>query len=414
MTTNTPNPEQLKQLCELFPEADEEVCRAVYESHAGDLEASINAMLSITDPSYIPDEVPPFTQDSLPPSETPTAPDPTSVTSTSEQQMKADEELARALMAEEERQASQAQQANRPPLPARRSSSSDMDPTLQEIKEKINVFTDNTVKKIKDLYNRYLMPEYEDLYGQQMPSHAQYEQNTSQNPTGNQNQTPRWNRNESSQYNHTDFLEDPDDMRSASIIDSPFQNSTPPPPPPRNKIDSTGFETVSIEGSEPNELKDELNTPATKKPTSSSEAVATLTSSNTDIIDTPVSLTATEPSLPINPPETSAVVAPSASDKTISAFSAPEASAILAPAIPTLPEGTEEKSLNTTVEPIVSSAPVKSEIVASPPTGSSNDDTEPKDILEELATEQTTTATEIPASSNQVSSITEEFSKTRV
>ncbi|KAJ1937709.1 hypothetical protein EC988_007810, partial [Linderina pennispora] len=46
----------LQQLVELFPEVDREVLDAVLRSNAGLVEPSINAVLSMTDPEYKPEE----------------------------------------------------------------------------------------------------------------------------------------------------------------------------------------------------------------------------------------------------------------------------------------------------------------------------------------------------------------------
>ncbi|KAK9763147.1 hypothetical protein K7432_010450 [Basidiobolus ranarum] len=392
MTTNTPISEQLKQLCELFPEADEEVCQAVFQSHNGNLEASINAMLSITDPNYIPEEIPLQADNPAPqPEQQLPAEDLTSViTSTSEQQLRADEDLARALMAEEERQAAQAQaQAQpptRPPLPTRNSGSNDLDPTLQEIKDKFNVFTDTTVKKIKEMYNRLITPEDDDLYGQQMPHQGQNGQNTGYNQTSGPGQNPARTYNESSRYNNSDFLDDPDDMRSASIINTPFQNSAPPRMPPRTTPDNTGFVSVSTEGIVPSEPKESIHSYPTKNTNITAEPIPT---TNFSTSSDPVSLySAAEPVPSFSAPETSAVVAPTipilakedeetaipshtTASEPVTSFSAPEASTIAAPTMPTLADEDNSTSapisFPTTTETVTSfGSPEASTIV--PPT----------------------------------------------
>lgn len=62
-TTNTAEPTEreakLAILTEAFPTVEKEVCEFVLESHRGNVEASINALLEISDPEFQPEPAPP-------------------------------------------------------------------------------------------------------------------------------------------------------------------------------------------------------------------------------------------------------------------------------------------------------------------------------------------------------------------
>ncbi|KAF9102389.1 hypothetical protein BGX27_011022 [Mortierella sp. AM989] len=152
---------KLAILTEAFPTVEKEVCEFVLESHRGDVEASINALLEISDPEFQPEP-----QQQQQPQQVPSAPatsppalprrqepddltqdvanmnlgqnqpraeiDPILLasTSTSEQQLRADEDFARTLAAMDE---------YREELP--------------KIKERLNVAADTTKKKVTEWYN---------------------------------------------------------------------------------------------------------------------------------------------------------------------------------------------------------------------------------------------------------------------
>ncbi|PKC13691.1 hypothetical protein RhiirA5_351298, partial [Rhizophagus irregularis] len=82
---STQNTEAINTLKGMFPSVDPEVCEAVFEANQANLEQSINALLSMSDPNYKSEENIPAQTESGP--------------NTSEQ-IKRDEELARSLAAE--------------------------------------------------------------------------------------------------------------------------------------------------------------------------------------------------------------------------------------------------------------------------------------------------------------------------
>ncbi|KAG0229255.1 hypothetical protein B0O80DRAFT_432891 [Mortierella sp. GBAus27b] len=181
---------KLAILTEAFPTVEKEVCEFVLESHRGNVEASINALLEISDPEFRPE----------PPQQAPpTATAPTSVppalparqnpdtlaqgvtnmdlgqnhpqteidpillasTSTSEQQLRSDEDFARTLAAMDEYRArerqnlQQGQQQQGQDGPSFTQELKELvDEELPKIKERFNVAADTTKKKVTGWYNQ--------------------------------------------------------------------------------------------------------------------------------------------------------------------------------------------------------------------------------------------------------------------
>ncbi|RGB42016.1 hypothetical protein C1646_810291 [Rhizophagus diaphanus] len=149
---STQNTEAINTLKGMFPSVDPEVCEAVFEANQANLEQSINALLSMSDPNYKSEENIPAQTESGP--------------NTSEQ-IKRDEELARSLAAEADRQfyaenpqydaQQQRQQHGQQPPPQQQQQQSafpDFSEELPIIKEKIVQAVDTTKKKAKEWYEK--------------------------------------------------------------------------------------------------------------------------------------------------------------------------------------------------------------------------------------------------------------------
>ncbi|KAF9953735.1 ubiquitin-binding protein cue5 [Mortierella alpina] len=189
---------KLAILTEAFPTVDREVCEFVLESHRGNVEASINALLEISDPEFQPEPQhvapapAPAAPVRAPSSDTPPAlprrqeqdgleqgvanlnlnqnqtrqeidPILLASTSTPEQQLRADEDFARTLAAMDEYRArdrqnvhnqSNQQQGNEGPSFATEIKEL-MDEELPKIKERFNVAADTTKKKVSEWYNQF-------------------------------------------------------------------------------------------------------------------------------------------------------------------------------------------------------------------------------------------------------------------
>ncbi|KAF9363402.1 hypothetical protein BGX34_004221 [Mortierella sp. NVP85] len=191
---------KLAILTEAFPTVEKEVCEFVLESHRGDVEASINALLEISDPDFQPEPQQPAPPVVAPPSSVPPAlprrQDPDTLTqgvadmnlgsnqpraeidpillastSTSEQQLRADEDFARTLLAmdeyrarerqnlrnqqgQQQQQQQQQQQGEEGPSFTQELKEL-MDEELPKIKERFNVAADTTKKKVTGWYNQF-------------------------------------------------------------------------------------------------------------------------------------------------------------------------------------------------------------------------------------------------------------------
>ncbi|KAF9431304.1 ubiquitin-binding protein cue5 [Podila epigama] len=190
---------KLAILTEAFPTVEKEVCEFVLESHRGNVEASINALLEISDPDFQAESTPaPAPTQTQTPAVVPTAThvpnhlqappslprrqddslsqgvanlnlgqqppaeiDPILLasTSTSEQQLRADEDFARTLAAMDEYRARndqqnvQGQQQQQPSFATEIKEL--MDEELPKIKERFNVAADTTKKKVNEWYNQF-------------------------------------------------------------------------------------------------------------------------------------------------------------------------------------------------------------------------------------------------------------------
>ncbi|KAF9574334.1 ubiquitin-binding protein cue5 [Mortierella alpina] len=200
-TQNAPTSEReakLAILTEAFPTVDREVCEFVLESHRGNVEASINALLEISDPEFQPEpqqvapalvpaapvrapssDAPPALprrqqQDGLEQgvasmnlnqSQTRQEIDPILLASTStpEQQLRADEDFARTLAAMDEYRARDRQNVHNQPNQQQGHEGPSfateikelMDEELPKIKERFNVAADTTKKKVSEWYNQF-------------------------------------------------------------------------------------------------------------------------------------------------------------------------------------------------------------------------------------------------------------------
>ncbi|KAF9980506.1 ubiquitin-binding protein cue5 [Mortierella antarctica] len=189
---------KLAILTEAFPTVDREVCEFVLESHRGNVEASINALLEISDPEFQPEpqqvapapvpavpvrvpssDAPPALprrqeQDGLEhgvanmnlnQSQTRQEIDPILLASTStpEQQLRADEDFARTLAAMDEYRARDRQNVHNQPNQQQGNEGPSfateikelMDEELPKIKERFNVAADTTKKKVSEWYNQF-------------------------------------------------------------------------------------------------------------------------------------------------------------------------------------------------------------------------------------------------------------------
>ncbi|KAF9127513.1 hypothetical protein BGW39_005814 [Mortierella sp. 14UC] len=195
---------RLAILTEAFPTVEKEVCEFVLESHRGNVEASINALLEISDPEFHaepalapqPVRAPAPAPAPIPAQAPPALPrrndlegqmgnlnlggqnqqqaqheiDPILLasTSTSEQQLRADEDFARTLAAMDEyrardrqnahgqnqqQQQQQQQQDEGPGFVAEMKEL--MDEELPKIKERFNVAADTTKKKVNEWYTTF-------------------------------------------------------------------------------------------------------------------------------------------------------------------------------------------------------------------------------------------------------------------
>ncbi|KAF0495228.1 CUE domain-containing protein 5 [Gigaspora margarita] len=164
----------LNTLTSMFPDVEPEICEAVLNANNGELEASVNSLLGMSDPNFNGEEtIPVQTESGI-------------VTSSSRQQIERDEELARYLAAEADRelgpppshlteeqqreyqQQQQQQQQQSSGFP-------DFSEELPIIKEKIIQAADTTKKKVKEWYekfrqqsspkneNQYSNPQYTNL-----------------------------------------------------------------------------------------------------------------------------------------------------------------------------------------------------------------------------------------------------------
>jgi hypothetical protein len=146
--------EALNTLKGMFPDVDPEVCEAVFDANKANLEQSINTLLGISDPNFKSEEANPVQGE-------------TGYSSSTREQIERDEELARSLAAEADRQfyaenpqydaQRQRQHGQQPPPQQQQQQSSfpDFSEELPVIKEKIVQAVDTTKKKAKEWYDKF-------------------------------------------------------------------------------------------------------------------------------------------------------------------------------------------------------------------------------------------------------------------
>ncbi|KAK5801926.1 hypothetical protein F5H01DRAFT_354963 [Linnemannia elongata] len=215
---------KLAILTEAFPTVEKEVCEFVLESHRGDVEASINALLEISDPEFHAEPTPapqPVRAPAPAPARVPSSDAPPALprrqsnelvspmgnlnidgqdqqaqheidpillasTSTSEQQLRADEDFARTLAAMDEyrardrqnvrgqqnqQQQQQHQEQEGPGFVAEMKEL--MDEELPKIKERFNVAADTTKKKMSEWYTQFKANRAESAARQQAQQQQQ-------------------------------------------------------------------------------------------------------------------------------------------------------------------------------------------------------------------------------------------------
>ncbi|KAG0257986.1 hypothetical protein BG011_003603 [Mortierella polycephala] len=285
---------KLAILTEAFPTVEKEVCEFVLESHRGNVEASINALLEISDPEFHPEPEPqPQPQVQSAPTPTPNpagapalanAPpalprrqdgggltqgvanmnlgqnqpggdiDPILLasTSTSEQQLRADEDFARTLAAMDEysardrqnlRQQQQGQghgqeQGQEGPSFATEFKEL-MDEELPKIKERFNVAADTTKKKVTEWYNQFKTSRAEAAQRQNQEQ-GQYNDNY-RNLPGNEGWSPHEDRNREPIRFGTRV--DEDEPLARNRLTPPLGETTPPLPARPYNVESTAAST---------------------------------------------------------------------------------------------------------------------------------------------------------------------------
>ncbi|GJJ71223.1 hypothetical protein EMPS_03573 [Entomortierella parvispora] len=279
---------KLAILTEAFPTVEKEVCEFVLESHRGNVEASINALLEISDPEFQAESpaVPP------PPAPTPvpaTAPaaarlnqggapalprrqgsdglsqgvanmnlggqpheiDPILLASTStpEQQLRADEDFARTLAAMDEYRARDRQnirgQQQQQPQDEGPSFATEfkelMDEELPKIKERFNVAADTTKKKVTEWYNQFKASRAESAAQRQnnMNNQAHYDDGYRSHPNNEQWESNNVDRNREPIRFGSNL--DDDEPLARNRVTPPLDGARTPPLPSRP------YNTTSVE-----------------------------------------------------------------------------------------------------------------------------------------------------------------------
>ncbi|KAG0053771.1 hypothetical protein BGZ83_000483 [Gryganskiella cystojenkinii] len=296
---------KLAILTEAFPSVEKEVCEFVLESHRGDVEASINALLEISDPEFqapaapAPAPVAPSAPPALPRRQVSTDNDlaqgvtgmnlggqqqPREIdpillasTSTPEQQLRADEDFARTLAAMDEyrardqqnvRQQQQQQQDDGPSFTTELKEL--MDEELPKIKERFNVAADTTKKKVSEWYNQFKANRAEAAARSQQNNQnnqnnqAHYDDGYRGHPNSDRWETDN-NRNGDRDRHPIRFDSrlDDDEPLARNRVTPPLGDSTPPSLPSRpynvasttttpgtDSTNSTGRRTTVEEGTE--------------------------------------------------------------------------------------------------------------------------------------------------------------------
>ncbi|RIA88124.1 hypothetical protein C1645_256997 [Glomus cerebriforme] len=141
--------EAINTLKGMFPDVDPEVCEMIFDANQASLEQSINVLLGMSDPNYKSEETIPVQTESG------------YLSSSTREQIERDEELARSLAAEADRQFyaenPHAQRQQPPPQQQQQQQQSafpDFSEELPIIKEKIVQAVDTTKKKAKEWYEK--------------------------------------------------------------------------------------------------------------------------------------------------------------------------------------------------------------------------------------------------------------------
>ncbi|KAJ3037148.1 hypothetical protein HDV00_002030 [Rhizophlyctis rosea] len=139
----------------MFPDADPEVCEAVFAANGNNVEQTINALLDMTSPTAAPTTTQPQTERDAPPRQPATA-----TAGAAGQDTSADEAFARALAQQEEDEAFARQLAEQEENAARGQYYSNADRTntepdaVDKIITSATQFGENAKKKITELYNK--------------------------------------------------------------------------------------------------------------------------------------------------------------------------------------------------------------------------------------------------------------------
>ncbi|KAG0365168.1 hypothetical protein BC939DRAFT_455901 [Gamsiella multidivaricata] len=308
---------KLAILTEAFPTVEKEVCEFVLESHRGDVEASINALLEISDPDFQPERqqqtasapalapavaaVTPLAPSSGAPPALPRRQDPDSLsqgmagmnlghnqgqrteidpvflasTSTSEQQLRADEDFARTLAAMDEyrardnqnvRNQQNQQQQQHEEGPSFATEIKDlMDEELPKIKERFNVAADTTKKKVTEWYNQFKASRAE--------ATQRNNANQGQYSDSYRNQGDQWsNENRNLEPIRFGSRTEEDEPLARHRVTPPLSGSTPPlPDRPYNLNSSTTADptiepAVTSTNSRRTTLEDDLETALNAQP----------------------------------------------------------------------------------------------------------------------------------------------------
>ncbi|KAF9548025.1 hypothetical protein EC957_007308 [Mortierella hygrophila] len=280
---------RLAILTEAFPTVEKEVCEFVLESHRGDVEASINALLEISDPEFHADPAPapqPVRAPAPAPArvsspDTPALPhrqsnalaspmgnlnlggqnqetqrdiDPILLasTSTSEQQLRDDEDFARTLAAMDEYRArdrqnvrgqqnqQQQQEQEGPGFVAEMKEL--MDEELPKIKERFNVAADTTKKKVNEWYTQFKANRAEATARQQAQQQQQQQQQDAYRNGGS---------SQGGYYDdYSDRPDEPIQFGSRADEDEPLSRhnrTTPPLDGPTPPLPNRPYNTTSTE-----------------------------------------------------------------------------------------------------------------------------------------------------------------------
>ncbi|KAI8340134.1 hypothetical protein BC941DRAFT_460238 [Chlamydoabsidia padenii] len=162
--THSTSPQQQQQqtspevtmLKEAFPGTDIDVIEAILDSHQGDVERSFEDLLRVSDPNYRPE--PQSSQDDDAPI---MPPRPTQQQVSPEEQLRMDEEYAKQLALEDERQRVRQHQSRQQQQGQQQSGEGPMDEFIKDIQEELPIIKEKMIeagnaakKKVMDWYNQ--------------------------------------------------------------------------------------------------------------------------------------------------------------------------------------------------------------------------------------------------------------------